>query len=154
MQLRRMEIAVATARDGIGKGQSPFGAAIFSPDGVLISSEHNQVNALRDPSAHAEVVAIRSACQKIGRKSLAGYSLFSTCEPCPMCIAAITFSGIREVVFGADVEDAKFAGFSLLQLPCEQVIGEVIDEFVLQRGVLRERCTELFRLAAEREGDR
>ncbi len=145
--IRRMEIAVAIAREGIRAGQSPFGAAIFSSDGVLIAAAHNRVRDQRDPTAHAEVVAIRSACRKIDRKDLRGFSIVSTCEPCPMCAAAITFAGIREVAFGASVEDAKAAGYPLLQEPCRAIFDRAGGKFQLRRDLLRERCVELFRSA-------
>lgn len=145
--IRRMEIAVAKAREGIRAGQSPFGAAIFSADGVLIAVAHNQVRDQCDPTAHAEVVAIRSACRKINRKDLHGFSIVSTCEPCPMCAAAIAFAGIREIAFGASVEDAKAAGYSLLQEPCREIFDRAGDEFHLHSELLRERCVELFRAA-------
>lgn len=145
--VRRMEIALAKADQGIRAGQSPFGAAVFSSDGVLIAAVHNQVRDRRDPTAHAEVVAIRSACRKINRKSLEGFSIVSTCEPCPMCAAAIVFAGIRDVAFGASVEDAKAAGYSLLQAPCGAIFDRAGDEFRIHRDLLRRRCVELFRSA-------
>jgi tRNA(Arg) A34 adenosine deaminase TadA len=139
-----MEIAVAAARHGIEAGQSPFGAAVFAANGTLIAVENNQVRAQTDPTAHAEVTAIRTACAKIGQKKLPGHWLYSTCEPCPMCAAAIAFAGIRHVAFGASVRDAIEAGYSLLQLPCRRVFNEIEDEMTIEEGVLVDRCVALF----------
>jgi tRNA(Arg) A34 adenosine deaminase TadA len=137
-----MRLALQIAEIGVAAGQSPFGAAVFSPAGELIVLEHNRVKELLDPTAHAEVNAIRSACKIIGRRDLSGYKIFATCEPCPMCAAAIIFSGIRSVAFGASVDDAKDAGFTELQISSESLFAATEDEVILQRGVLADECRQ------------
>ena len=142
-----MRAALDAARHGILAGQAPFGAAIFTEQGELIVAEHNQVREMLDPTAHAEVFAIRLACRLVGQRSLPGCWLFATCEPCPMCAAAAVFAGLRHVVYGASVEDALEAGFSELQLPSRQIFDRSSDEIVVYPGVLRQDCRALFNQA-------
>jgi len=139
-----MRAAIVVAEAGIKQGQSPFGAAIYDAKGEPIVAEHNQVKALQEPTAHAEVAAIRSACEKIGQADLKGFWLFSTCEPCAMCAGAIVLAGIHNVVFGASVEVAKQSGFSTLQFPCRELFDRVGSEFVVYENILAEECRQLF----------
>ncbi|PAY20791.1 tRNA-specific adenosine deaminase [Rhodopirellula sp. SM50] len=141
-----MRAAVDAARHGILAGQAPFGAAIFTEQGELIVAEHNQVRKMLDPTAHAEVFAIRLACRLIDQRTLSGCWLFTTCEPCPMCAAAAVFAGLRHVAYGASVEDAQEAGFSELQLPSRQIFDRSGDEIAVYPGVLRQECRALFDL--------
>ena len=138
-----MQNALQAAKVGIGLGQSPFGAAVFSSAGDLVVAEHNRVKELRDPTAHAEVIAIRSACKILGRRDLSGFHIFATCEPCPMCAAAIVFSGARNVVFGASVSDAIDAGFTELQIPSQRIFGGTDQKVIVQGGVLADECRQL-----------
>ncbi|MCC9601743.1 nucleoside deaminase [Stieleria sp. JC731] len=140
----RMLLAIKAAEIGIALGQSPFGAAIFSEDGKPLAIVHNQVKSLVDPSGHAEVIAIRTACAKLGQGDLSGYQLVSTCEPCPMCASTIVFAGIRNVVFGADVSDAKQAGFGLLQIPSKIIFDQLDPPMDIVGGVSAELCRQLF----------
>jgi len=88
----------------------PFGAVVVR-DNRIISRGWNQVTSTNDPTAHAEIVAIRRACSRLGTFSLAGCELFASCEPCPMCLAAIYWAGIRKLYYAATREDAAKAGF-------------------------------------------
>lgn len=108
---RLMQAAIAEARAGLGAGDGgPFGAVV-ARDGVVVARAHNQVVALNDPSAHAEVQAIRAACRELGSFDLSGCELYATCEPCPMCFAAIHWARLDRVVFGAARADAAAIGF-------------------------------------------
>ncbi len=91
-------------------GCGPFAAAIVKGDQV-IAWGHNQVVALCDPTAHAEVNAIRQACKELGCHDLSGYELYSSCEPCPMCLSAIAWAHLDKVYFAATRHDAAEAGF-------------------------------------------
>src|SRR5215510_6620237 len=91
-----MQLAVEQARAGIAAGQSPFGALIVR-DGSLVASGHNEVWKRTDPSAHAEVVAIQRAAAALRTIDLAGCTMYTTCEPCPMCAAAIHWAKIDAV---------------------------------------------------------
>lgn len=89
----------------------PFGAVIVR-DGQVIAADHNHVTSRNDPTAHAEVSAIRQACTKLGTWSLKGCEIYSSCEPCPMCFAAIYWSGITKFYYGCRAEDAAKIGFA------------------------------------------
>ncbi|WP_028472637.1 nucleoside deaminase [Nocardioides alkalitolerans] len=101
-----IELAVANVADGGG----PFGAVIVR-DGELVATGQNRVTPLLDPTAHAEVQAIRAACQVVGDFSLAGCELFTSCEPCPLCVSASLWARLDRVVFAADRDDAANGGF-------------------------------------------
>ena len=96
-----MRAAIEVCKRGIAAGQSPFGAAIASPGGDVVYAGHNQVRLSADPCAHAEVVAIRGACELLQTIDLSGHVMATTCEPCPMCAQAISFARIRRLTFAA-----------------------------------------------------
>ncbi|GAA2562647.1 nucleoside deaminase [Pseudonocardia hydrocarbonoxydans] len=101
-----VDLAVANVADGGG----PFGAVLVA-GGVRIGSGQNRVTRDNDPTAHAEVVAIRAACAARGDFSLAGATLYSSCEPCPMCMASALWARVERVVYAADRHDAARGGF-------------------------------------------
>jgi guanine deaminase len=104
---RAIEIAIC----GIENGGGPFGAVI-TKDGEKISESFNKVVLTNDSTAHAEVVAIREASSLLRSHDLSGCTLYSSCEPCPMCLGAIYWAGIKKVVYACDRIDAENAGFS------------------------------------------
>ncbi len=110
-----MHLAIEKAREGIKNGQTPFGACIVK-DGKIISCVHNIVWQSTDITAHAEVYAIREACRKLNYVDLSGCTIYSTCEPCPMCFSAIHWAKISKIVYGARIEDALDAGFNELTI--------------------------------------
>lgn len=101
-----LDLAVANVADGGG----PFGAVVVR-DGVLLSTGQNRVTRDNDPTAHAEVLAIRAACADLGDFSLAGCVLYTSCEPCPLCVAACLWARLDRVVYAADRDDAARGGF-------------------------------------------
>jgi guanine deaminase len=103
--------AIELAKKHMLAGQGgPFGAVIVA-DGQVVGRGWNRVTSSCDPTAHAEVCAIRDACNRLERFSLQGCVLYSSCEPCPMCLAAILWARLDEVVFAAGCNDAAAAGF-------------------------------------------
>ncbi len=138
-----MQLAIDACRRGIEAGQSPFGAAIVNQDRVIVAS-HNTVWADTDPSAHAEVNAIRAACRSLDSISLEGCTLYSTCEPCPMCLATSHWARIDRIVFGASIADAKTAGFSELPIPVETMVELGDSPLKLLRGARLTDCVTLF----------
>jgi tRNA(adenine34) deaminase len=103
---RFMELALAQARAAVAAGQTPFGAVVVDTSGRLIGEGHNVVRASLDPTAHAEVVAIRGAWRRVGAwPALRGCTLYSTCEPCLLCSFVITQIGFGRVVFAARATD-------------------------------------------------
>ncbi|MFA6190962.1 MAG: nucleoside deaminase [Sulfurimonas sp.] len=106
-----MEIAYSEAINGMSFNEGgPFGAVIIK-DGEIISSAHNEVLLSKDPTAHAEINAIRIASKKLNSFDLSGCTLYTTCMPCPMCLGAILWARIGTVYFGATKEDAARGGF-------------------------------------------
>jgi len=107
-----MNIAKQNAERGIKEKEGgPFGAVIVDKDEKIIANGNNQVLKQNDPTAHAEMVAIRNACKKLGKYDLSGYTLYTSCEPCPMCLSAIIWSNIKEVYYGCTKKDAGEIGF-------------------------------------------
>lgn len=105
-----IERAVRLAVENVAAGGGPFGAVVVR-DGVLLAEGRNRVTATLDPTAHAEVVAIRDACQAVGDFALAGATLYTSCEPCPLCLAAALWARIGRIVYAANRDDAADGGF-------------------------------------------
>ena len=103
-----MERALDEARAAAARGEVPVGAVICSRDGVVLASSGNRTREFNDPTAHAEILAIRAACRALGAERLIDCDLWVTLEPCPMCAAAISFARIRRLYFAAS--DAKGGG--------------------------------------------
>ena len=107
-----MEIANENAKKAIEKKQGgPFGAVIIDKNGNIISNGNNKVLLNHDPTAHAEIVAIRNACEKLGTYDLNGCVLYTSCEPCPMCLSAAIWANIKKIYYGCTKEDANSIGF-------------------------------------------
>ncbi|MBL8790663.1 MAG: nucleoside deaminase [Rhizobiales bacterium] len=100
-----MRLALAEAHAAADRGEVPVGAAVVAPDGEVLAVAGNRTLELKDPSAHAELLAIRAAAKKLGSERLVDCDLYVTLEPCAMCAGVISFARIRRVYFGA--EDAK-----------------------------------------------
>ena len=96
-----MDLALAEAEKARDLGEVPIGAVVVSADGEVLARAGNRTLAFRDPTAHAELLAIRAACAKLGSERLTGCDLYVTLEPCAMCAAAISFARIRRLYFGA-----------------------------------------------------
>lgn len=106
-----LRMAIQLAREGMSTGQGgPFGAVIVR-DGQVIGQSPNRVTSTNDPTAHAEVMAIRDACARLGTFQLDGCTLYTSCEPCPMCLGAIYWARPARVVYAAEHTDAASAGF-------------------------------------------
>ena len=110
--VKAMDDAIAKAYEGIAKeAGGPFGAAIISPQGDIVCVVHNRVIEDYDPTANAELTAIREACKKLKTLDLTGHIMIATGYPCPMCMAAIIWSNITKVYYGAPAEDCEVIGF-------------------------------------------
>jgi len=135
--------AIELASESITKGGGPFGALIVKDD-IVISEAYNTVIISNDPTMHAEVAAIRKASATLGTFDLSGCSLYTSCEPCPMCLGAIYWAGISKVVFSSDRKDAEDAGFSdnliykeICRLPSERTIKFLRMEDEASREVFK-----------------
>jgi guanine deaminase len=105
-----MRRAIALAIDNVRSGGGPFGAVVVK-DGRIVAEGANRVTLDNDPTAHAEVVAIRAACQTLGTFQLDGCDLYTSCEPCPMCLGAIYWARPERIFYGGSAADAAAAGF-------------------------------------------
>ncbi|MFC5728834.1 MULTISPECIES: nucleoside deaminase [Nocardioides] len=132
---RWLDEAVRLATANVAEGGGPFGAVVVR-DGATVGTGQNLVTRDLDPTAHAEVVAIREACRTIGDFSLAGCVLYASCEPCPLCLSASLWARLDRVVYAADRDDAARGGFDdsffyqLLSRPRETWPMAVVNERV------------------------
>ncbi len=148
-----MNQAKQNADKGIEQKEGgPFGAVITDKNGNIISNGNNQVIKQKDPTSHAEMVAIRNACKKLDKYDLSDCILYTSCEPCPMCLSAIIWANITEVYYGCTKEDAGHIGFrddviydylkgknkdliNLKQIDREECI-KTFDEYQKQNGII------------------
>ncbi len=136
-----MRVALEQARKAVVSADVPVGAAIFNSSGELIATGHNERELHKDPTAHAEIVAIRRASERLGDWHLTDHTLVVTLEPCAMCAGAIAQSRLQTVVFGAWDEKAGAVGsmWDLLRDPRSTFRTEV------RAGVLEQECAELIK---------
>lgn len=106
-----MRRAIAVSENSVRNGGGPFGAVIASKDGEIIAEASNSVTIEHDPTAHAEVNCIRKATAKLGTFDLAGYDIYTSCEPCPMCLGAIYWAHLDKIYYANDRKDAAAIGF-------------------------------------------
>ena len=144
---RAIELATENAKSGRG---GPFGAVIVQ-SGRIIAEGTNRVTSTSDPSAHAEIVAIREACKKLGRFELKDCEIYASCEPCPMCLGAIYWARIGRVYFGAASADAAGAGFddSLIYAELSRASSE---RRIPMTSLMRDEALEPFRAWAANPG--
>lgn len=134
-----MHQAIRLSEDNMLKGRAPFGAVIVK-DGEVVATGENRVWADTDPTAHAEVTAIRIAARKLGTFDLSGCEIYTSCEPCPMCLAAIYWAKIEKIYYGNTSAEAEEAGFDdtfiYQQLTATENVRKVQAERLLQEEAL------------------
>ena len=136
-----MRLALDEARKAFEEGEVPIGAVLIDEDGILISREHNRIEQLNDATAHAEILALRAASQKLKRRRLTDCTLYSTVEPCAMCAGALVLCRVKRLVYGAT--DSKFgAAESLFNVVNNPALNHRLN---VTAGVLEEDCRELLR---------
>ena len=139
-----MQQAKELARNGANNNEGgPFGAVITDKDGNIIATGNNKVIISHDPTAHAEIVAIRRASEKLGTHDLSNCILYTSCEPCPMCLSAIIWANIQKVYYACTRKDAESIGFR------DDMIYEYLkgnDNNVIDlEEIDRDECTEVFK---------
>jgi tRNA(Arg) A34 adenosine deaminase TadA len=134
-----IELAIQNVTSGRG---GPFGAVIVR-DGKVIATGANLVTEAHDPTAHAEVVAIRNACKALNSFSLEGCEIYTSCEPCPMCLAAIYWSRMQGIYYSGTAADAADAGFDDAFL-YEELKRPISERSILTLPLLHERGRESF----------
>lgn len=139
-----MKKAIAISKRSVLNNGGPFGAVIVK-DGEIIASSNNKVTINNDPTAHAEVMAIRKACKKLKTFDLSGCELYASCEPCPMCLSAMYWAHIDRYYYANQKEDAKKIGFD------DHFIYEELDKNPKKRSMpreqlMREEALEVFEM--------
>ncbi len=135
-----LRMAIVRATRGVAADiGGPFGAIVVR-DGIVLGEGENRVLSTNDPTAHAEVIAIRAACQSVGNYHLPGAVMYASCEPCPMCLAAIYWARIERVYFGASCNDAAELGFAddfiRRELPLANEVRSIVSEQLLRDEAL------------------
>jgi guanine deaminase len=143
MSAEFMRRAIALALENIRNGGGPFGAVVVK-DGNVVAEGVNRVTVDHDPTAHAEVMAIRAACAALGSFALKGCELYASCEPCPMCLGAIYWARLSCVYFAGTAEDAAAAGFDDAFIYREIAVPHEYRR-VAMSGLLREDGKRVFR---------
>jgi len=143
-----MREAIRLASESVRNGGGPFGAVILK-DGEIVAGCNNRVTINNDPTAHAEVTTIREACQRLNTYDLSGCRIYTSCEPCPMCLGAIYWARLDRIYYGNTRKDARDIEFA------DDFIYEELDKPLDQRTVpiiplLREEAAESFRLWQEK----
>ncbi|MGB7202283.1 MAG: nucleoside deaminase [Pyrinomonadaceae bacterium] len=139
-----MQRAIEIARDGVEKNLGgPFGCVV-AKDGVIIGEGNNHVTSTNDPTAHAEIIAIREACKSLKSFQLTGCTIFTSCEPCPMCLGAIYWARPEKIFFACTRDDAAAIGFDDNFIYEELVKANTEREMVLL-NMMRDEALEVFR---------
>ena len=135
--------AIALARAGLERGEGgPFGCVIVK-DGQVVGQGNNRVTSSNDPTAHAEVVAIRAACAQLNSFQLDGCTVYTSCEPCPMCLGAIYWARPARIVYAATREDAADAGFDDSFIYAELPLPPAERRYAMEHGC-REEAQAVF----------
>jgi len=138
-----MRRAIALALDNVRTGRGGPFAAMVVKDGAVVSEGANCVTSTNDPTAHAEVIAIREACRKLGDFQLSGCDLYTTCEPCPMCLGAIYWARPARVFYACVAADAAAAGFDDAFIYDELKLPPAARRMPMQQ-LLRDESLEIF----------
>ncbi len=144
-----MRKAIALSVKNVKSGGGPFGAVIVK-DGEVIATGANSVTKNNDPTAHAEVTAIRKAARKLGTFDLSGCEIYTSCEPCPMCLAAIYWARLDKIYFGNTKADAKEIGFDDSFI-YDEIALKVEDRKISTSQMMREDALEAFKAWANKE---
>ena len=143
-----MDVAIDLSDDNFDKNYGgPFGACVVK-DGKIIGKGINRVIKDNDPTAHAEVIAIRNACKTLGTHDLTGCEIYTSCYPCPMCLSAIIWSNIKKVYYANTKEDAADIGFrdDFIYDYLEKLTNNIQDKSVLKlKSMNREDALEVFK---------
>lgn len=146
-----IKLAKESAESGLKNNEGgPFGAVITDTDGNIISIGNNKVLKDNDPTAHAEIVAIRNACEKLKTYDLSNYILYTSCEPCPMCLSAIIWANIKKVYYACTREDAASIGFRYDMI--YKYLQGNNKGLINMRQVDRDECIDLFEKYKEKDG--
>ena len=143
-----MQMAIDLSIENIDTGGGPFGAVIVR-NGEVIATGANRVVPNADPTAHAEVMAIRNACTKLGTFQLNDCTIYSSCEPCPMCLSALYWAGVKRICYGNTKDDAKAIGFDDSFI-YDQIALDYSERSIPCINIMREQALEGFKAWVEK----
>lgn len=144
-----MRKAIALSDESVDAGGGPFGAVIVK-DGKVVGAAANRVTLNNDPTAHAEVMAIREACQNLNTFDLSGCTLYASCEPCPMCLSAIYWARIDEYFYANDKNDAKSIDFDDAFI-YEEIDKEPEERYIKRGQIIRGEAIKVFEKWREKD---
>ena len=144
-----MQMAIRLSEENVQNGGGPFGAVI-AKEGVVIATGVNRVTANNDPTAHAEVSAIREACRKVKNFKLDGCVVYSSCEPCPMCLSALYWAGISKIYYANTKDDAKTIDFDDSFI-YEQLSLDRNDRSIPCHQMMRDEALHAFEMWRDKE---
>ena len=144
MNKKFMSRAIELSIESVSRGTGPFGAVIVK-DNKIIAEGFNTVTSTKDPTSHAEIVAIRSACKELNNFTLKGYDLYTTCEPCPMCLSAIYWARIDRVYYANTRKDAQKIDFSDSMI-YEELNKSIKDRKIPMHQMMREEAIKAFEM--------
>lgn len=144
-----MQQAIDLSIESVANGGGPFGAVIVR-NGEVIATGTNRVTATCDPTAHAEVSAIRAACAKLKEFKLSGCTIYSSCEPCPMCLSALYWAGVERIFYGNTKSDAKAINFDDSFI-YDQIALDYSKRSIPCINIMRDKALEGFRAWCEKE---
>ena len=144
-----MQQAIDLSIDNVANGGGPFGAVIVK-DGQIIATGTNRVTANCDPTAHAEVSAIRAACKALKCFKLTGCTIYTSCEPCPMCLSAIYWAGIDRIFYGNTKQDAKQINFDDSFI-YDQIALNATERAIPSINIMREQALVGFRAWSDKD---
>ena len=142
-----MAKAIEHAQTALSHGEPPFACVLVDAGGQLCLAERDRVNELRDMAAHAEATLLRGACRKLNVDNLAGYTLYTTVEPCVMCFTTGWLNGLDAIVFGATMEEIDRATSGQQQeipIQCNEINARSGNRMKVIEGILKAQCIELF----------
>lgn len=140
-----MRHAIEVARQNIAKGEFPFGCCIVTDNNIIVSACNTSFSS-NDPTAHAEINAIRKLCNKLGKTTLESAVIFATTEPCTMCMGAISWARIPRLVYGISLNKSLEYGFDEIRLDSRKVAEYLPYKIEIVEGFLEEECKELYSL--------
>lgn len=139
-----MKLAIDEAKKAIKNQEGIAFGAVIVKDGKILSSAHNSVNKDQNPISHAEINAIKEACQKLKSKDLSGATLYSTCEPCPMCFTASWWANISEIIFGVSLEDVMHVSEEI-EVSAEYLNKKGKSKIKILKGFMKDECLSLYK---------
>jgi len=142
-----MAAAIEHAQAALARKEPPFACVLVDADGQICLREHDRVNELQDMAAHAETLLLRTACRKLNVPTLAGYTLYTTVEPCVMCFTTGWLNGLKSIVFGAtmaEIDTATSGKQQEIPIPCGEINARSGNRMTIVGGVSSAQCIELF----------